>query len=58
VEIEKSIRYRINVSTSIKGIKTWECTVDATEYDMDAILLKSDLLVKELTKRYPPPIES
>ncbi|KKM44170.1 hypothetical protein LCGC14_1561880, partial [marine sediment metagenome] len=28
MEEERSLRYRVNVSTSVKGIKTWDCTVD------------------------------
>ncbi|MAH48466.1 hypothetical protein CMI37_21755 [Candidatus Pacearchaeota archaeon] len=49
-----SIRYRINVSTSTKGIQTFECTVDAEGFEMDDVLDMSDSLVDELTKRYPP----
>ena len=52
--MEKSIRYRINVSTSVKGVKTYECTVDAEDYEMADVLRKSDELVAELDKRYPP----
>ena len=37
-EIEKSIRYRVNVSTSVKGIKTWDCTVDGAGFDKAKIL--------------------
>jgi len=53
MEAQKSLRYRVNVSTSVKGIKTWDCTVDAEEYKMMDVLAASDLLVKELEKRYP-----
>ena len=63
MEIQKSIRYRINVSTSIKGVKTWDCTTEfnhETSYpnldapsDMEFVLEQSDILVKELEKRYP-----
>lgn len=52
-EIRKSIRYRVNVSTSIKGIKTWECTCDAEGFTMDDVLKESDKLVAELEKSYP-----
>jgi len=51
--IEKSLRYRVNVSTSVKGIKTWECTVDGEGYEMDEVLAKSDELVAKLEQRYP-----
>ena len=57
MEDERSLRYRVNVSTSVKGIKTWDCTVDGTGYGKEIILTESDLLVKELEKRYPFSIE-
>ena len=53
MEITKSIRYRVNISTSVKGVKTWECTVDAEGYSMDNVLQTSDELVEALEKRYP-----
>lgn len=53
MEIQKSIRYRVNVSISTKGQRTWDCTVDAEGYEMCHILQESDSLVKELEKRYP-----
>jgi len=56
-EIEKSIRYRVNVSTSVKGVKTFDCTVDMLNETMSAVLAMSDKLVAELEKRYPPQIE-
>ena len=57
MEEERSLRYRVNVSTSVKGIKTWDCTVDGTGYNKERILAESDVLVEELEKRYPAPIE-
>ncbi len=57
MEIQKSLRYRVNVSTSIKGVKTWDCTVDGESYLMDEILDKSDELVKKLELRYPIQLE-
>jgi hypothetical protein len=51
--MEKSIRYRINVTTSVKGVMTFECTVDAENYEMADVLRKSDELTAELKKRYP-----
>ena len=56
--ITKSIRYRVNVSTSVKGIKTWECTVDGEGYTQREVLLESDQLVASLESRYPPVVES
>ena len=51
-EQNRRLRYRVNVSTSVKGIKTWDCTVDG-EFEMAEILKRSDELVKELDSRYP-----
>ena len=53
MEVQKSIRYRVNISTSVKGVKTFDCTVDMENTPMDEVLTASDLLVKELEKRYP-----
>jgi len=56
-EIERSKRYRVNVSTSVKGIKTYDCTVDMTGTTQEEVLAESDSLVAELDKRYPAPKE-
>ena len=45
-------RIRINVSTSVKGIKTYDCTVEV-HGNMDEALSMSDTLIAELDKRYP-----
>lgn len=58
MEVNKSLRYRVQVSTSVKGIKTFDCTVDGDGFTMDEVLAESDKLVAELMKRYPAPIES
>ena len=55
--VEKSLRYRVNVSTSVKGIKTWECTVDGVGYTPTEILTLSDALVARLEDRYPVILE-
>ncbi|KKK94775.1 hypothetical protein LCGC14_2679450 [marine sediment metagenome] len=57
MEVEKSLRYRINVSTSVKGILTWDCTCDGTGFSKEELLAESDALVGELKLRYPPPKE-
>ena len=57
MEANKSLRYRVNVSTSVKGIKTFDCTVDAENFTMDEVLAESDKLVAELVKRYPAPLD-
>jgi len=55
--MEVTRRYRLNVSTSVKGVHTYDCTVEVTG-DLDPqemrklALLDSDLLVAELDKRY------
>ncbi len=53
MEVQKSMRYRVNISTSVKGVKTWDCTVDAEGLDMEDVLKDSDTLVKSLEFRYP-----
>ena len=56
-------RCRVGVSTSVKGIKSFDCTVEITSDDLspndlrEMQLSESDALVKELDKRYPPPQE-
>ena len=57
MEEERSLRYRVNVSTSVKGIKTWDCTVDGTGYSKEIILVEGDSMVAELEKRYPFSVE-
>ena len=46
------VRYRVSVSTSVKGVKTYDCTVDADGLDQADVLNASDVLVSELEKRY------
>ncbi len=53
MEIQKSCRFRVNITTSVKGIKTWDCTVDAEGYLMGEVLEMSDTLVAKLEERYP-----
>ena len=54
IEVEK--RYRINISTTSKGAKSYECTTDIKGGTMEEVLWESDALVAELDKRYPPPL--
>lgn len=54
MEENKSLRYRVNVSISTKGQKTWDCTCEGVDYTMEEVLSKSDALVAELDNRYPP----
>jgi len=58
-EIIPKYRTRVNVSTSVKGIKTWDCTVEEISDNIpatqrDIVLSASDALVAALDKRYPP----
>ena len=52
--VEVKVRYRLNVSTSVKGVKTYDVTIDAEGLTQEEILKRSDDLVKELDSRYPP----
>jgi hypothetical protein len=56
--MDKGLRYRVNVSISVKGQKTWDCTCDGENLSMGEILTESDKLVAELEKRYPASIET
>ena len=58
MELERTKRYRVNISTSVKGIKTYDCTVDMNGFTMDEVLSESDKLVAEMDKRYPPQVEA
>ena len=51
--IDRFLRRRINVATSVKGVRTWECTVDGEGFTLEEILAESDKLVAELERRYP-----
>ena len=53
MEIQKSIRYRVKVEISGKGVKIWDCTTDMTGYSIEEVLEKSDELVERLERRYP-----
>ncbi len=64
--MEKHVRHRVNVSTSTKGVKTFDCTAEITytgdheqlapwwaDKAREETLAASDALVAELDKRYP-----
>ena len=38
----------------VKGIKTYDCTVEIENGSIEEILAESDKLVGELDERYPP----
>ena len=50
-------RIRIEVSTSVKGVKTYSCTIELVDSTNEEVLAESDALVKALDARYPPVIE-
>ncbi len=50
-------RTRVEVSTSVKGVKTFSCTVEIVDSTNEEVLAESDALVKALDERYPPPKE-
>ena len=56
-EITYKKRTRINISTSVKGVKSYDCTVEMMDVTNEEALTESDALVKELDIRYPAPIE-
>lgn len=52
--MDVSKRYRIMIGTSVKGVKTYDCTVDIEGLTMEEVLVESDKLVAALDRRYPP----
>ena len=50
---QPTTRHRINVSISVKGIVTWDCTVEVADGTLDTTLAESDRLVAALKLRYP-----
>ena len=53
-------RIRVNVSTSVKGIKTWEATIEITaglELAWQAVLDESSALTAALDAKYPAPTD-
>jgi len=57
-EVRVSKRYRINIATSVKGVKTYDATVDMEGVSREEVLAESEKLVQELDRRYPPQIEN
>ena len=52
-EQAKSLRRRVNVSISTRGVITWDTTVDGVGYTHEEILAESDALVQAMEARYP-----
>ena len=57
METEKSLRRRINVSISVKGITTWDCTIDGLNQTEEDVLKESRSLVAALKAEYPVTLE-
>ena len=53
MELQYKKRLRIEVATSVKGVKTFSCTCEMLDVSMDEVLAESDRMVAELQKRYP-----
>lgn len=49
----KTLRRRVNVATSVRGVVTWDCTVEGEGYTQAELLAESDSMVKALKERYP-----
>jgi hypothetical protein len=61
-DFKKVVRQRVSVSRSVKGVKTYECTVEITEEnDVEALISTVESmrilenLVWKLEDRYPKP---
>lgn len=48
-------RIRINVGTSVKGVHTFDVTVEMVDATPEEVLAESDRLVVELDRKYPAP---
>ena len=57
MENQYSKRIRIEVSTSVKGVKTYSCTTEMVDATIEKVLKESDKLIKALDERYPSAIE-
>ena len=53
IEQGKSLRRRVNVSISTRGVITWDTTVDGVGYTHEEILAESDAQVRAMQARYP-----
>mgnify|MGYP001210883355 CR=1 FL=1 len=50
--ISEDVRRRVKVSTSTRGVKTWDCSVEVLGGSIEDVLRESDSLVEELDRRY------
>jgi hypothetical protein len=54
-EITKSLRRRMNLAVSTKGVITWETTVDGVGYSLEELTAELDAQVKALVARSTTP---
>ena len=54
-EVSYKTRRRVNVSTSVKGVHSYDATVEIIDGSNEEVLAESDALVKALDLRYPAP---
>jgi len=54
-EVNYKTRRRVNISISVKGVKTWDATVEILDATNEEVLAESDSLIKALELRYPMP---
>ena len=50
-EITKSLRRRMNLTISTKGLVTWDTTVDGVGYSLEELTAELDAQVKALVAR-------
>jgi hypothetical protein len=53
IEQVKSLRRRVNVSISTRGVLTWDTTVDGVGYTREEILAESDAQVQAMKAILP-----
>ena len=53
IEQAKSLRRRVNVSISTRGVITWDTTVDGVGYTHEEMLAEADAQVRAMQARYP-----
>jgi hypothetical protein len=53
-----NIRYRISISTTSKGLPSWECTIDSQDSGASVARIEAEThaLVRRLAARYKPGI--
>jgi aryl-alcohol dehydrogenase-like predicted oxidoreductase len=54
-EITKSLRRRMNLTISTKGVITWDTTVDGVGYSLEELTTELDAQVKALVARSATP---